>query len=86
MVRRFVSWASGGNRELVRYQWSAASLPHEAMSQMLGKTVILVVAAAAATAPAAAEPEPSKPMMVSEAKLPAGFPAPGPVGEVIVKR
>jgi hypothetical protein len=33
----------------------------------------------------AAEPEPSKPMMISEAKLPAGFPAPGPVGEVIVK-
>ena len=33
----------------------------------------------------AADPEPSKPMMVSEAKLPAGFPGPGPVGEVIVK-
>jgi len=32
-----------------------------------------------------AAPTPSKPMMVSEAKLPQGFPAPGPVGEVIVK-
>lgn len=26
-----------------------------------------------------------KPMMISEAKLPAGFPGPGPVGDVIVK-
>jgi len=27
----------------------------------------------------------ARPMMISEAKLPVGFPAPGPVGEVIVK-
>jgi hypothetical protein len=36
----------------------------------------------------AADPEPpapKKPTMVSEAKLPDGFPPPGPVGEVIVK-
>ena len=38
----------------------------------------------AAVAPAA-DPAPSRPSMISEAKLPAGFPPPGPVGEVIVK-
>ena len=27
----------------------------------------------------------SRPMMISEAKLPVGFPPPGPVGAVIVK-
>ena len=27
----------------------------------------------------------ARPMMISEAKLPVGFPPPGPVGEVIVK-
>jgi len=31
------------------------------------------------------EPAPSKPMLVSEANLPQGFPAAGPVGKVIVK-
>jgi len=31
------------------------------------------------------EPAPSKPMLVSEANLPEGFPSPGPVGQVIVK-
>ena len=46
-------------------------------------TAVVLLLAAAVTA--AAEPEPAKPMMVSEAKLPAGFPAPGPVGEVIMK-
>ena len=50
------------------------------------KTIILgLVLLAIVTSTSAADPEPSKPMMVSEAKLPAGFPAPGPVGEVIVK-
>lgn len=41
--------------------------------------------AAVSAATPAAEPAPAKPTMVSEAKLPEGFPAPGPVGEVIVK-
>ena len=47
--------------------------------------VVLALAWAATAAAEPTEPAPSKPMMVSEAKLPAGFPAPGPVGEVIVK-
>ncbi|MBM4010312.1 MAG: ABC transporter substrate-binding protein [Planctomycetes bacterium] len=34
---------------------------------------------------AVAEDAVRKPMMISEAKLPAGFPAPGPVGEVLTK-
>lgn len=34
---------------------------------------------------AAAEDAVRKPMMISEAKLPSGFPGPGPVGEVITK-
>jgi hypothetical protein len=33
----------------------------------------------------AADPPPPKPMMIAEARLPEGFPPPGPVGEVIVK-
>jgi|694.fasta_scaffold16648_9 hypothetical protein len=48
-------------------------------------TILSVLLLAIVTTTSAAEPEASKPMMVSEAKLPAGFPAPGPVGEVIVK-
>jgi hypothetical protein len=41
---------------------------------------------ATAAAPFAAEEDAvRKPMMFAEAKLPAGFPGPGPVGEVIVK-
>ncbi|MFM7206441.1 MAG: heme-binding protein [Planctomycetaceae bacterium] len=39
----------------------------------------------ALTPPLLAEDAVRKPMMISEAKLPAGFPGPGPVGEVIVK-
>lgn len=35
--------------------------------------------------PLLAEDAVRKPMMISEAKLPAGFPPPGPVGEVITK-
>jgi len=34
---------------------------------------------------AAADEKPPKPMIIGEAQLPAGFPAPGPVGTVIVK-
>jgi hypothetical protein len=34
---------------------------------------------------AIAEDAVRRPMMISEAKLPAGFPGPGPVGEVVVK-
>jgi len=47
--------------------------------------VLLAVAATPAWAVEPDAPEPAKPMMISEASLPAGFPAPGPVGEVIVK-
>jgi len=45
------------------------------------------LAACLALAGHTAEPAdpPRKPTMISEAKLPAGFPPPGPVGEVIVK-
>jgi hypothetical protein len=38
-----------------------------------------------AAAPAGGEENVGRPWMVSEAALPAGFPGPGPVGEVIVK-
>lgn len=34
---------------------------------------------------ATADEQPPKPMVIGEAQLPAGFPAPGPVGTVIVK-
>jgi hypothetical protein len=56
----------------------------------LGPLLVVLVAISGSVA-FAAEPDtskpmaPPKPMMVSEAKLPQGFPAPGPVGEVIVK-
>jgi len=56
---------------------------------MLGCALALVAGAAVAAEPVA---QPAKgandvrrPWMFSEASLPAGFPAPGPVGEVIVK-
>lgn len=45
-------------------------------------TVALILALASTTV---AEDAVRKPMMISEAKLPAGFPGPGPVGEVITK-
>ncbi len=45
----------------------------------------LVVALLAFVGTAVAEDAPRKPMMIAEAKLPEGFPAPGPVGEVITK-
>jgi len=38
-----------------------------------------------AAEPAPSKPAPPKPAMVSEAKLPEGFPPPGPVGQVIQK-
>ncbi len=44
-----------------------------------------VVLALVFASQAPAEDAVPKPMMVSEAKLPEGFPQPGPVGEVIVK-
>lgn len=34
---------------------------------------------------ACAEDAPRKPMMIAEAKLPEGFPGPGPVGEIVTK-
>ena len=46
---------------------------------------IAVAAGLAFVASAAEEDAVRKPMMITEAKLPAGFPAPGPVGEVITK-
>ena len=55
------------------------------MSTRLGSGLLLGFTAAFAASGVADEPAPSKPMMVSEASLPQGFPAPGPVGEVIVK-
>ena len=58
------------------------------MLEAFRRGVLVAFATTVATTGIAAEPadpEPSQPMMISEAKLPAGFPAPGPVGEVIVK-
>ena len=50
-------------------------------------TTLTLLAAAGIPAPAAhAQEAPmARPMMISEAKLPVGFPPPGPVGTVIVK-
>ena len=47
--------------------------------------VALATIALGLVSPASAEDAVRKPMMISEAKLPAGFPGPGPVGEVVVK-
>jgi hypothetical protein len=55
------------------------------MTSWLAGSSLVILAAIFGSRALAAEPTPSKPMMVSEAKLPQGFPAPGPVGEVIVK-
>jgi len=52
----------------------------EVVMRPLVMVLILVFAS-----PLVAEDAVRKPMMISEAKLPAGFPAPGPVGEVITK-
>ena len=46
---------------------------------------IVLCAAAVFAGPARGEDDVGRPWMVSEAALPAGFPGPGPVGEVIVK-
>jgi hypothetical protein len=57
--------------------------------RMLGCSVALVAGAAVAAEPVANQAKGAndvgRPWMFSEASLPAGFPAPGPVGEVIVK-
>lgn len=53
---------------------------------MLGLgAVVVLIAMTLASAPADGEDDVGRPWMVSEASLPAGFPGPGPVGEVIVK-
>jgi len=50
------------------------------------RVIVMVVAVAMLLGQAGAQEAPmAKPMMVSEAKLPKGFPSPGPIGEVIVK-
>ncbi len=50
------------------------------------RVILMAVTVAILPGQARAQEAPmAKPMMVSEAKLPQGFPSPGPVGEVIVK-
>jgi hypothetical protein len=55
------------------------------MTSWLAGSSLVILTAIIGSRALAAEPAPSKPMMVSETRLPRGFPAPGPVGEVIVK-
>jgi hypothetical protein len=56
------------------------------MSSRIDAALIAVAClVAVASAAVAEEGSVRRPMMISEAKLPAGFPGPGPVGEVIVK-
>ena len=49
------------------------------------RTAALALALIAGGMSAAGEDSVRTPMMIPEAKLPQGFPAPGPVGEVITK-
>jgi hypothetical protein len=51
----------------------------------LRRALVAVIVGGLSGAAAAADPPASKPSMISEAKLPDGYPGPGPVGEVIVK-
>jgi hypothetical protein len=61
----------------------------DASAALLACCVICAAALAGATEPAAGpadgEANMGRPWMVSEASLPAGFPAPGPINEVIIK-
>ena len=55
-------------------------------ARRIGRAFLLLgLPLAAPTGASAEEPRGNRPMMVSEASLPKDFPAPGPVGEVIVK-
>lgn len=52
---------------------------------LFGLPAVIGLVASAPWLAAADEPQEKRPLVVSEAKLPQGFPPPGPVGEVIVK-
>ena len=74
--------------------WKSSAFPsvgevekgHGGLFPRAVQTLALLAAAGMSVPAAHAQEVPmARPMMISEAKLPVGFPPPGPVGEVIVK-
>jgi hypothetical protein len=75
----FSTWSTSGNAK----GFPGRRSPHRAAADLFHS--LLAALALGLASSAVAEDDVRKPMMISEAKLPVGFPGPGPVGDVIVK-